>query len=283
MLMGQVMLASIAMALEINDLWDYGNPELSEQHFRSSLDGSTEDERLILQTQIARTYGMRGNFTRAREILSAVEKKQAAASPEVQARYFLELGRTYASAAHSETDRTPGNLATARKHFLHAYAVADRAGLDYLAIDALHMMSMVETDPGRQLAWDEKALEYMERSNQVETRQWEGSLRNNIGYAKHQMGEYEAALTQFQLSRSAYERAGKDRNARIADWMIAWTYRSQKRYTEALSIQLELERQWDEVGEPDPYVYEELVHIYRALGEEQRAEQYANKLINNGK
>ena len=89
--------------------------------------------------------------------------------------------------------------------------------------------------------------------------------------------QYDAALQQFRLSRAAHERSGRVRNVRIADWMIAWTLRAQKQYTQALAIQLDLERAWDAAGEPDPYVYEELEHLYRALGDEPRAQWYGEK------
>lgn len=265
------------MALNINALWDYSKPDVTEQRFLAALDGASEDEKLLLQTQIARTYGIRRNFSRAREVLSSVEPKLHRASHEVRVRYFLELGRTYASTTHPEDTRTPESLEAARTNFLHAHELAADARLDFLAIDALHMMPCVDSEPARQLEWNEKAVTYMERSDQADAKGWEGSLRNNIGYAKHLKGEYEAALAEFQLSRAAHERTGRIRNVRIADWMIAWTYRAQKRYVQALAIQLELERAWDVDGEPDPYVFEELEHIYRALGDEPRAQHYGGK------
>jgi hypothetical protein len=265
------------MALDINALWDYSKPDLSEQRFIAALEIASEEEKLLLLTQIGRTHGLRRDFAKARQILSSVEPHLKRAQPEVQVRYFLELGRTYASTTHPEDARTPENLEAARRLFLHAHELASRARLDFLAIDALHMMPCVDAEPDRQLEWNEKALAYMERSAQADAKRWEGSLRNNVGYAKHLKGEYEAALAQFQLSRAAHEKSGRVRNVRVADWMIAWTYRAQKRYAEALAVQLELERAWDAEGEPDPYVFEELEHLYRALGEEPQAQHYGSK------
>jgi hypothetical protein len=62
--------------------------------------------------------------------------------------------------------------------------------------------------------------------------------------------------------------------------MIAWTLRSLGRLQEAVEIQLRLEREWDELGEPDPYVFEELEHLYRALGDAAKAEHYAQRRQN---
>lgn len=272
------LLASSAMALNIDALWDYGNPELSERRFLAALDGATQDDSLILKTQIARTHGLRRDFLKAREWLAALEPELSRATPEVQVRFFLERGRTFASTAHSESDRTPASLELARRDFLQAYELAAGAQLDDLAIDALHMMPVVEVDPDRQLAWNERALAYLQRSAQPEAKRWEGSLRHNLGYGLHLKGRFEEALAQFRLSRAAYERNGRVRNARIADWMVAWTLRAQKKHAQALAIQLQLERAWDADGEPDPHVYEELAHLYRALGNETRAAQYDGKL-----
>ncbi|HEY2560302.1 MAG TPA: tetratricopeptide repeat protein [Caldimonas sp.] len=264
-----------AMAtVDVYALWDYGKPALSEQRFVAALAGADEDDRLILQTQIARTYGLRRDFDKAREILAAVGQAQATARTEVRVHYFLELGRTYASPAHPPETQTPANLETARGHYLRAYELAESAQLDYLTIDALHMMVSVDIEPARQLEWNERALAYLERSRQPEAKKWEGSLRNNVGYAKRLQGDYDAALEQFRLSRLAYERSGGKRSVRIADWMIARTYRAMNRLDEAVALQLALERDWDADGEPDPYVYEELALLFRAQGDEPRAVRY---------
>ena len=85
----------------------------------------------------------------------------------------------------------------------------------------------VDAEPADQLAWDEKALAYMEASSQEEAKKWEGSLRNNLGYAYHLAGRYDEAIAQFRLSLAAYERSGRAANARIAHWMIARTLRFQ--------------------------------------------------------
>jgi len=263
-----------AMALDVNALWDFSKPELSEQRFRDALRTATPDEQRILQTQIARSYGLRGQFERAREILAGLQPGFEQSSAEARVRYFLELGRTYASAAHPESTLTPESLAQARHLYMKAHELAVAARLDYLAIDALHMMPFVDTEPAQQLAWDERALAAMEASTQPDAKKWEGSLRNNIGYARHLMGDYEEALRQFQLSRDAYRRSGREREVRFADWMIAWTYRAQKRYAEAIALQLDLERRWKQAGEVDRSVFEELELLYRATGDEAQAAKY---------
>jgi tetratricopeptide (TPR) repeat protein len=278
-----LLMGSNTMALDISSLWDHSKPELSEQRFRDALKTASENDALILQTQIARTYGVRKDFVRAREVLGAISGPVKSGSPEAQVRYFLELGRTYASAAHPPDAQTPENKKMARTLYTQAFEAAQRARLDYLAIDALHMMAFVDTETKSQLDWDLKALAYMEGSSQPEAKKWEGSLRNNVGYAKHLLGQYDEALVQFRLSLAAHERAGSVRSARIAHWMIAWTLRAQGRFQEAIDIQLRLEREWAQAGEPDPYVFEELEHLYRATNDSARADAYATKLRDSRK
>lgn len=266
-----------AMAIDIPKLWDYSKPAASENRFREALNGASPDEAFILQTQIARTFGLRRQFDTARATLAPLEPRLATASPEAQVRYHLELGRTFASATHPR-DNPLSNRETARGHYMRAFSVAQSAALDNLAIDALHMMPLVDTEPAQQLAWNEKALAYLEQSTQPDAKRWEASLRNNVGYARHLAGEYDEALRQYRLSLAAHERAGNASSVRIAHWMIASTYRAQKRFEEAIAIQLRLEREWAAAGEPDPYVFEELEHLYRATNDVEKANLYLAKL-----
>jgi hypothetical protein len=115
----------------------------------------------------------------------------------------------------------------------------------------------------------------MESSSLPEARHWEGSLRNNLGYTLHLLGRYSEALAEFNLALAAHERGGNPQAIRIAYWMVAWTLRALERLGEAVEIQLRLERECDEAGEPDPYVFEELEHLYRALNQPEKAGFYA--------
>jgi tetratricopeptide (TPR) repeat protein len=163
----------------------------------------------------------------------------------------------------------------ARSAYLHAFELAQDGKLDYLAIDALHMMAVVDTAPEDQLEWNRKAVALMQLSSQPDARNWVGSLHNNLGYALHLIGCYEDALLEFKLALAAREREGDPQTIRIAQWMIAWTLRALGRLNEALEIQLRLERECDEAGEPDPYVFEELELLYQAFNNSEKAEFYA--------
>ena len=264
-----------ASALDLAPLWDFSQPAISEQRFRDRLDGASRDDALILQTQIARTYGLRKDFAAARSILASVARDVPYASAEAQVRHALELGRTYASATHHKDDQTPESKATARAAYEKALAIAKAAGLDGLAIDAIHMLAFVDTAPADQLKWGLEALAVVEASAQPAAKKWEASVRNNVGYALHQLGRFEEAIVQFQKAVVLRERGTNAEATRSAHWMVAWTLRALGRLDEALTRQLLLEQECDIAKMPDPYVYEELEILYRAKGDLAKAQHYA--------
>jgi GNAT superfamily N-acetyltransferase len=265
------------LAIDISTLWDFNRPEISEERFRAALSSASVDDAFILQTQIARSYGLREDFSMAQQILFDIEAQIQNASAEAQARYYLELGRTYSSATHPPESQTAETQELARAAYLRAYELARDANLDSLAIDALHMLTFVDTAPEEQLEWNYKAIALMVASSQPDALKWAGALHNNSGYAMHLLGRYDDALAEFKQALAAHERNGNPQTVRIAYWMIAWTLRSLGQLNEALEIQLRLEKEWDEAGEPDPYVFEELETLYQALGNPEKAKFYASR------
>ena len=271
-------LATMARAaVDVDALWDFSNPGASERRFHEALAHSTGDDALVLQTQIARTHGLRGDFDKARAILEAIAPglKEAGAEPKV--RYELEMGRTFASATHPPESQTPEARSRARGHFESAVALARKAGLDGLAIDAIHMMAFLDKAPAEQEKWAREALAVVEASKQPAAKRWEASIRNNLGYALHRQGRHEEALVEFQKAVAIRERGTNAVATRTAHWMVAWTLRALGRTDEALAIQLRLEKEGDAAGKPDPHVYEELALLYRAKGDEARAKRYAER------
>lgn len=265
------------MALDIAPLWDFSRPEVSEQRFRDALQKATGDDALILQTQIARSHGLRGNFATARQVLGSIEPGIKAAGYEARTRYELELGRTFASATHPPEARTRENHERARTHYEAALAIAREGKLDGLAIDAIHMLAFVDTAPADQLKWGRAALAVVEASSQPAARRWEGSVRNNIGVALHGLGRYDEALEEFRRALAIRERDGNAQSIRVAHWMVAWTLRSMNRIDEALAIQLRLESENAAAGTPDRHVFAELEALYRAKGDTARAQEYAKR------
>ncbi len=268
-------LSTTAMAIDLAPLWDFNRPALSEEWFRAALSRAEGDDALILETQIARTYGLRKQFDQARAHLATIEPKVQQAGPEARARYALELGRTYASASHPAESQTASSQNLARAAYQTALDTASTAKLDNLAIDAIHMLAFVDTAPADQLRWAEKALAVVENSTQPSAKAWEPSIRNNLGYALHQLGRYPEALDQFQQALTLRERGSNPVAIRTARWMVAWTLRALQRQDEALALQLRLEHENDAAGEPDVYVFEELEILYRERGDAERATHYA--------
>jgi tetratricopeptide (TPR) repeat protein len=265
------------MTIDISTLWDFNKPEISEERFRSALISASADDALILQTQIARTYGLRRNFSQAQKMLADIEPQIQSASIETKVRYYLELGRTYSSATHPPESQTNEVRELARFAYMRATELAQNEKLDSLAIDALHMMTFVDTAPAEQVEWNHKAMALVQSSSQEDAKKWEGSLHNNTGYALHLLGRYEDALVEFKLALAAHERGGNPQAIRIAQWMIAWTLRALGQLNEAIEIQLRLEKECDEAGEPDSYVFEELELLYQALNNKEKTEYYATR------
>jgi tetratricopeptide (TPR) repeat protein len=269
--------ANAAMAIDLAPLWDFARPDVSEQRFRAALEKAAGDDAFILRTQIARTYGLRKDFDGARKLLREIEPAVGSAGPEAKVRFYIELGRTFASAAHSAKLLTSEAKAQARQEYDRALELARTAKLDGLAIDAIHMFAFIDTVPADQLKWGEAALEVSLSSQQPDAKRWEASIRNNVGYALHQLGRYSEALSQFQKALAIRERGTNAEATRVARWMVAWTLRSLDRNDEALQIQLTLEKDADAAGKPDPYVFEELEALYRKAGNLSKAQHYAER------
>ena len=261
-------------AIDVDALWD-SDPAVAEAHFRAALATASGDDALILETQIARTYGLRRDFARARRILDEAEPRLAHAGAEARARHALEVGRTLASATHPPGSQTDATRASARAAYERAAVIARDAGLDALRVDALHMMAFVDTAPADQLRWARTALAVAQASSQPAARRWEASLHHNAGYALHELGRDQEALDEFRTALALREQGTNAEATRVAHWMVAWTLRSLGRTDEALAIQLRLERESEAAGTPDPDVLEELEILYRARGDVARADAYA--------
>jgi tetratricopeptide (TPR) repeat protein len=276
LVLASLMTTQPILAFDPTPLWNFKDPALSEQRFLQALASVSGDDALIIKTQIARTYGLRKNFARAQEILLEIEPQIVLAGPAAQTRYFLELGRSYSSNTHPRESQTPEARQKARDAFNKALDVAQKAKLDALAIDAVHMFAFVDKAPAEQLKWAQAALSIVLKSDQAAAKQWEGSVRNNLGMALHGLNRFDEALEQFNSALEYRQKFGEAEQVFIASWMIAWTLRAQQRIDEALAIQLRLEREAQARGKSDPYVFEELELLFKAKGDQDRANHYAS-------
>jgi tetratricopeptide (TPR) repeat protein len=244
--------------MDIKSLWNFSNPEASEALFREHLATARGDDALSLQTQIARSLGLRSRFDEAHALLDAIEPQLAAAGPQPQVRHLLERGRVLRSAQQPERARPLFEQAT-------DLAIANR--LDELAVDAMHMLALVEPNAAGQMRWNQRALALANSSSEPNARSWDASLANNIGMTLHGEGRYAEALASFEAALAARERMGKPYDIRIARWMIAWTLRALKRHAEALAILHRLEHELDAIHETDGHVFEEIAENLLAQGD----------------
>ena len=168
-----------------------------------------------------------------------------------------------------------GSIDLARPLFVEAWEQSRDAGEDFYAIDAAHMMAIVEP-PDRQLAWAERAIATAETSASERARSWLTSLYNNTGWTYHDLGKYEQALDMFEKALSwEQENRNDEWRVLIARWTIGRTYRSMGRITEALAVQRALEAEIAEKGlEQDGYIFEELAECLLLLGETTEAGTY---------
>lgn len=282
-LLSLALLLPAQAAVDVTALWDFSNPALSEERFRAALATAQaegrRDDALILQTQIARTLGLRRDLDGARALLRTLEPQLAGAGAEARARHALEWGRNHISAVTRPAERTPENLATARTANLRALAAAYEGRLDGLAIDAVHMMAFVDDDPAEQRRWNEQALAMVMASTQPDGQRWEASIRNNLALSLRGMGLHAESLPHFERALALREAAkASPRQQYVARWLLAHSLRLAGRLDDALAQQTRLEGQMHVVGDPDPFVLEELELIHRARGDAARADHYAQRL-----
>ena len=256
------------MAADIDALWDYSQPGLSESRFRDALKSETGDDALELETQIARTFSLRRETTKAHALLDTVQRRiNEKTRPTARVRYLLERGRTFLSAREA---------LKAQPLFLEAWQIADKEKLTLLAIDAAHMMGIIEAGDEAQ-RWNERAMALAMGSNVPRAIRWRGSLANNMGHTERERGNFDAATKHFRASLTAFQLTRSSSQIRTAKWQIANMLRLQKRYDEALAMQLLIEAEAAEADEPDGYVFEEIAEIYLVKGDAAKAKPYFAK------
>jgi tetratricopeptide (TPR) repeat protein len=243
----------------IDELWDYENPAASESRFRGAVgDASTMSEQNILMTQVARALGLQGKYAEGLETLGSIRNGE---DVEVATRTRLERGRIL---------NTRGDRDEARLEFQAALDRATSAGLENLAVDALHMIAIVSA-PDEQLIASERAIALARAAKDPRARGWLASLYNNTGWTHFEAGNLDEALKLFELALEERLRLEKPRDIGIARWAVARTLRAQGRTEEALAAQRELKAFNAEAGIDDPYVDEEIGECLLVLGRSDEA------------
>ncbi len=244
---------------DIDGLWDFDDPAATEVKFmalRQHLGAKADHAKLMeLDTQLARAQGLQGRFAHALATLETMHERLESGETRPAIRHDLEMGRLL---------RSSGSPTGAKDHLERAAEMARAAGEEALEIDALHMLALVEPEPGKRIAMNMDALERAAAATDPRARRWRGSLWNNTGLDFHELGDLDHAMEAFEASLEAWQEDDPSR-AGIARWMIGWTLRLQGRLPEARALQEALEREYAASGHASQgYVEEELGEIHLA-------------------
>ncbi len=252
---------------EFDALWDFDDPAGSEERFRAAVERArATGDRSVAEawTQLARSQGLQRRFADADHALDEAEVALRPDDRRGRIRIELERGRV------ANTAGRPGRGA---RRFRRAWDLARDANEDALAVDAAHMLGIVEPpEPAR--AWNDRAMELARASADPAARRWVGSLANNMGWACHDAGDLDGAISLFEQSRDAFLADGRVDRARVARWSIARCLRSHGKVVEALAAQTELLAELDALGETDGYVLQEVAECLLALGRDEEARPF---------
>ena len=245
---------------QLDQLWDFDDPAGSEARFRALLPRAQRDEdgayEAELLTQLARAQGLQRRFDDAAATLDDAERALRPGDRRGPIRLLLERGRL------ANTSAEPGR---GRESFLAAWELAAASREDALAVDAAHMLGIVEP-PDEARSWNERAMTLARSSPDPGARRWIGSLANNMAWARHDAGDDDGATELFELARDTWLADGRVDRARVARWSIARCLRSQGKLYDALAEQEALRVELEALREADGYVFEELGECLLALG-----------------
>jgi tetratricopeptide (TPR) repeat protein len=262
--------ATMSSMPALDDLWDFDDPAASEARFHAAIkaakagdDPAAADE---ARTQLARSLGLQRRFDDGHAILDQVDAGHPALD-RVRVRALLERGRLW---------RSSGDAAAAATPFEGAWELARSLPVpeDGLAVDAAHMLALVDAPPGEG-TWHQRALHLADSSPDPGARRWRGSLWNNIGWARFEAADLEGALAAFETALAARREQGRPKETRIAEWCIARCLRALDRPAEALAIQERLAAETAAAGEPpDGYGAEEIGECLLAMDRGEEARPY---------
>jgi Flp pilus assembly protein TadD len=254
----------------LRPLWDFDDLGVTERRFRELVERQSDDAgRSEVLTQLARVYGLRGDFERGEQLIEEAETL-AGSSARAKARIDLERGRLR---------RSSGDPASALPLFETAFDTARQAGELFIAVDAAHMAAIADSGDEGMLTWTKRGIALAEPAD-PSVRYWLGPLLNNLGWHYYDVGDYEQALAAFERALRERERDPENRPAiEIARYAVGKTLRALGRPREAAKL-LEESVAWAEAeGKPDGWFHEELAEDYAALGRAAEAREHARRAL----
>ena len=169
------------MGDRLRPLWDFDDLDASERRFRAQLEEETTDAgRAEVVTQLARVESLRGRYEQCDVLLDEAEVLGGA-----EVRVLLERGRRV---------RSSGLPGAGLAQFEQAFELARASGKDVLAVDAAHMIAIVDDVE----AWTARAVEIAAPSDDPDVRYLLGPLYNNVGWSRFESGDAAGALQAFE-------------------------------------------------------------------------------------
>jgi Tfp pilus assembly protein PilF len=203
----------------LDELWDFSDPEASEARFRAAGDDPE------LQTQVARALGLQRRFDEGERILEAIRD----AAPATRVRILLEHGRLLNSC---------GDATAAIPLFEEAARLASTAALDFLEIDAVHMLAIADAERSSQHFGH--GMQLAQATADPRSKRWLVSLHNNFGWLQFDDGQLELALQQFHEAFAAAIAYGTEDQRFYSRWAIARCQRELGQEVAAETLQREL-------------------------------------------
>lgn len=251
------------MGDRLRALWDFSDLDLSETRFRAQLEHETTDAgRAEVLSQLARVEGLRGRFEQCDELLDEAE-----ALAGNTARVLLERGRR---------ERSSGRDGAGLAQFEQAFELACASDDEVLAIDAAHMLAIVDDSEG----WTARAVAIASSSDDPGVRYWLGPLYNNVGWSRYEAGDAAGALAAFELALASRERDDPRPYPReTARYAVGKALRANGRPGDAAAALEECLAWAAEAGVEDGYFHEELAEDYAALGRDADARDQARRAL----
>lgn len=251
------------MADRLRPLWEFDDLDASEERFRSRLEQETTDAgRAEVLTQLARVESLRGDYDRCDTLLDEAEALDGAT-----ARLLLERGRR---------ERSSGRQGAGLAQFEQAFGLARASGEDVLAVDAAHMLAIVDDSE----AWTARAVEIAEGSSDPGVRYWLGPLYNNVGWARYEAGNAAGALEAFELALTSRERDDPRPYPReMARYAVGKALRANGRVEEAAAALEQCVAWAAQARVNDGYFHEELAEDYAALDRVADAREQARRAL----
>lgn len=227
----------------LDRLWDFGDPAASLVRLEAAAAAESNVARQAeLRTQQARALGLLDRFDEGLRLLDDIETRSVDSAAGA-VRVLLERGRLHNSS---------GEAAAALPYFERAAALAESAGLEFLAVDAWHMVAIAA--PIRADEATARGIVLAQSSADDRTKRWLVSLHNNLGWNLHEAERWSEALGEFEAAHAASLTYGTAQQEYVARWAIARCLRSMGRVDEALAIQRTLALE----DPSDEYVREEI-------------------------